>query len=79
MNEALDNLRGVDCGQVWRGKGIVKLAGGGWANFDYTPGHCSLRFVKNAKEAKIAVIGCGLNSQRLTEIFPSEEYEIKIR
>ncbi|ATW27798.1 CobW family GTP-binding protein [Candidatus Formimonas warabiya] len=74
LNSALERLGDTAYGQIWRAKGMVELAEGGWAYFDYTPGHCSSRPMDSAKEAKIAVIGCQLNRERLGEIFPAQDH-----
>lgn len=73
LHQALEELSSSGCGQIWRGKGIVKLAGGAWAHFDYTPRHFTYRLLFEAREAKMVFIGCDLNKQRLSAIFSAEE------
>lgn len=77
LNKSVESLKEIDCGRIWRGKGVVKIAQDGWVYFDYTPGHCFYRQLNDAKTAKIAIIGCELNKRRLAEIFPAGEGSIE--
>lgn len=58
-------------GYILRAKGIVQvqLDTVCWVSFQFTPHHFSWEILHEAKEAKVVVIGSGLNKQKITEMF----------
>jgi G3E family GTPase len=56
-------------GNILRGKGIVQLEGGKWVEFHYTPGKFCMNVTTSQKVGKIAIIGEGINKNKLNIIF----------
>ena len=72
LGEMLAALKDGGCGQVFRAKGILKLASGGTVRFDFTPRHQGWEEWKGseAEPAPRAVfIGHGLKEGKIRELF----------
>lgn len=77
----LEVLRRKEYGHVLRAKGIISLKPGGRVRFDYTPsaGRYETYGTKSEctreplKRDKVIIIGCGLEENRLRELFRNRE------
>ena len=65
--KALDDRE--SCGDVIRGKGIVKTTDDKWVLFDYLPGEINLREVEHQGDGKIVIIGPSIKPAGLHELF----------
>ena len=57
------------CGMILRAKGIVPLADGTWAHFDYVPGEVNVRRGTSEITGKICVIGSKLDTDKIPGVF----------
>lgn len=58
-----------DYGNVLRGKGLVRVDGGKWVEFHYTPGEFKIQVTSNRSEGKIAIIGEKIDKNKLKVLF----------
>lgn len=58
-----------DYGTVLRAKGMVEATDGTWIYFDMVPGEYELRQGQPEYTGRLCVIGCGLEQERLLELF----------
>ena len=61
-----------DYGTVLRAKGMVEATDGTWIYFDMVPGEYELRQGQPEYTGRLCVIGCGLEQERLLELFELE-------
>ena len=57
------------CGFVLRAKGILQNVGGGWMQFDLTPGEYEIREGSASYTGLVCVIGTNLDEHKLSELF----------
>lgn len=58
-----------DFGFVLRGKGLVRVEGGKWVEFHYTPGEFKIKETKIQLKGKIAIIGEKIDKSKLRLLF----------
>ena len=69
VEKLLARLADGGCGRVLRAKGILKSADGKAINFNFTPHSREYHYIDSTNFGKVAVIGCQLNAEALSEIF----------
>lgn len=70
IKKALQALSGTqDYGTILRAKGMVEATDGTWIYFDMVPGEYELREGQPEYTGRICVIGCGLEQERLMQLF----------
>ena len=70
LKEMLDKLaNGKDFGTILRAKGILPAENGEWLHFDLVPGEYEVRKGAADYTGRLCVIGTGLNTDKIQELF----------
>lgn len=69
IESVLNGFDEMSVGMVLRAKGIVESVDGKWIHFDYVPAEINVRYGSSDVIGKICVIGSGLDSDKIEELF----------
>lgn len=69
VDRLLESLKHRELGYILRAKGILELETNEAIIFNYTPHHQSWDYIRETKDCRAVVIGTGLNTTKLKELF----------